>query len=374
MVLAEHVRQAIERSEVPTLIFDLTRIDANARAFAAASRTHSITPLFAVKSCPNVNVLEVMARHFDGFDVAAPAELCAVGQHARGRIVSVADPTLRASIPSPTWVGNPTPTSDLEKQFASRRAMVDVDHPRQIAQLGEQVEIAARISASITGRDPAIGAVLDGSGHRRSRFGISSVDELRAIADESGGRRLGLHIHHGPVTATSPERFISSARAALSLAHEAGIEPAFINLGGAWHGIADLPATFAAIRAALGDIEILVEPGRALTTGAGFATGRIVSGRSVGDRELRVSDLSRICHLRWSPIELVARAPHPGTGVKTLVVGPTCFEEDVLGEWTVEPEALTVGERIILRDVSGYALGWNTSFGGVAPADIVAVG
>lgn len=355
MALAEHVRLALERSELPTLVFDLTRITANAIAFAAAARAHDITPVFAVKACPHADVLDVMARHFEGFDVASPEELQLVGLRARDRIVSVADPTVRTSIPQP---------------FAGRRAIVDVDQPGQVAQLGEQVGVAVRISASVTGRDPAIGAVLDGSGHRRSRFGVSSVEELRAIAQESAGRRLGLHVHHGPVTATNAERFIATAKAALAMAAEAALQPAFINLGGAWHGITDVAPVFGAIRAALGEIEILVEPGRALTTGAGFATGRIVSGRHVGDRELRVSDLSRICHLRWSPIELVARAPHPGTGVKTLVAGPTCFEEDVLGEWTVEPDALSVGERIILREVSGYALGWNTSFGGVPLARV----
>jgi len=25
----------------------------------------------------------------------------------------------------------------------------------------------------------------------------------------------------------------------------------------------------------------------------------------------------------------------------------------------------------VLRDITGYAVGWNTSFGGIAPADVV---
>ena len=80
-------------------------------------------------------------------------------------------------------------------------------------------------------------------------------------------------------------------------------------------------------------------------------------------------DLSRICHLRWTQVELEARAPHPGTGRPVLFVGPTCFEEDVIGEWTIDPAQL--GERITFRGVSGYALGWNTGFGGVPPADVI---
>jgi diaminopimelate decarboxylase len=106
-----------------------------------------------------------------------------------------------------------------------------------------------------------------------------------------------------------------------------------------------------------------------LAARAGFAAGPVTAARSLGDRELRVVGLSRACHLRWSPVELVAPAPRPGHGVKVLIVGPTCYEEDVLGEWTIEPAHVT--ERVIVRDVPGYALAWNTGFAGIAAADVV---
>ncbi len=169
------------------------------------------------------------------------------------------------------------------------------------------------------------------------------------------------------MTATNAERFIATARAALALVDR---EPAFIDLGGAWHGVTDLAAAFAEIRAAIPSaIEILVEPGRLYAQDAGFATGRVVSSREVGDRVLRVVELSRICHLRWSQVELVVRAPRPGEGRKVQFVGATCYEDDMIGEWIVEPA--DVADRVVLRNVSGYALAWNTSFGGVPAADVV---
>ncbi|MGE5183435.1 MAG: hypothetical protein ACM31C_15295, partial [Acidobacteriota bacterium] len=223
--------------------------------------------------------------------------------------------------------------------------------------------------ASLGDRDPAVGAVLDGSGRRRSRFGVDdrgAIDELRAAA---AGRRVGLHVHHGPVVATSAARFADTARAVLALA---GFEPVFLNLGGAWHGIADLAGALAELRAQIPRaIELLVEPGRLYADRAGFAAGAITAARSLGDRELRVSALSRICHLRWSPVELVAPAPRPGDGRDVLVVGATCFEEDVIGQWTIEPAQLA--SRLVLRGVTGYALSWNTGFAGVPPADVVVV-
>jgi diaminopimelate decarboxylase len=335
-----------------TLVYDLATIDATMCSIAVAARAHDIRVLFAAKSFPHPAVLALAARHLDGFDVASPGELAHMPAAA---MISICDPTGRAIASSP----------------ASRQARViaSIETAAQLAAAPASAEIAIRISASITGRDPAVGAVLDGSGHRRSRFGLddrTQIGELVALA-AARGPRWGLHVHHGPVTATTADRFLATAHAALALVDR---EPAFLNLGGAWHGIADLPAAFATLRAAIPrTIELVIEPGRTFAAGAGFACGLVTASRSLGDRELRVIDLSRACHLRWSPVELVAPAPHPGRGRATLIVGPTCYEEDTLGEWTVDP--LHVAERVIVRDVPGYALAWNTGFAGIPPADLI---
>lgn len=318
---------------------------------ADAARAARITPLFAVKSFPHPRVIELAARYFEGFDVASAGELALV---PRDKIISLADPTGAAI----HGIGEPTATS--------RRIVVCETLEQVRAARGD---IAIRVSASITGRDPAVGAILDGTGHRRSRFGLDTREDIAALREvalrERAQRCVGLHLHHGPVTAVNAERFIATARAAIELA---GFIPDFLDLGGAWHGITDTAGAFAEIRAAF-DMPIFVEPGRACADGAGFAVGRVMSRREIAERILVVSDMSRVCHLRWSQVELVAKAPHPGTGRKLLVTGATCYEEDVIGEWTVGD----VGERIVLRNVSGYAYAWNTSFGGVPAADVVFV-
>lgn len=56
-----------------------------------------------------------------------------------------------------------------------------------------------------------------------------------------------------------------------------------------------------------------------------------------------------------------------------LFVGPTCYEEDVLGEWIVDPSYVSSEQRIVLRDIIGYVVSWNTGFGGVPFADVVLV-
>jgi diaminopimelate decarboxylase len=352
------VPSELERCTRATLVYDLAQIEANMIAVAAAARAAGIRALFAAKSFPHPRVLALAGEHVDGFDVASPGELDAIaGRAAANAIISVADPTGVA----------------IGAVAAYRpRLIVSCETAAQVDAAPPHAEIAVRISASITGRDPAVGAILDGSGHRRSRFGVDTRDEIAALARAARGRPIGLHVHHGPVVAASAERFIATARAALALAE---LEPAFIDLGGAWHGIADLAAAFADIRAAIPrSIELIVEPGRLYAANAGFACGivsvaRVAAGSGANARELRVVDLSRSCHLRWSPVELVAPAPRPGHGVRVLVVGPTCYEDDTIGEWTIEPAH--VEHRVVLRDVPGYALAWNTGFGGIPPAEII---
>jgi ornithine decarboxylase len=297
-----------------------------------------------------------MARVFDGFDAANARELAEL---PASEIVSVVDPA----------------GSAVRRPPGVERLIVGCETVDQVAAAPLDAEIAIRISASATGRDPAVGAIQDGSGHRRSRFGLDvdpvrRADALHALVRAAGTRPIGLHVHHGPVAATSGERFVATARASLAAATDAGLSPRFLDLGGAWHAIADLPTAFAQLRTAIPDLELVAEPGRALVAEAGFACGRVVVARELDDRALRVLDLSRSCHLRWSQVELVGNAPRPGSGRDVVLAGPTCFEDDVIGEWRTE-EDLPVGARAIVRHVTGYAVAWNTGFHGVPPADVV---
>lgn len=345
----------------PSLIFSAARLEQNVRDLAGAARAAGITTLFALKSFPHPEVRALVAAHLDGFDAASAEEVRDAGASGSGAgagVLSIADPSGRAAESAAGWRG---------------RLIVSCETVEQVEAAPVRAEIAIRISASIAGRDPAVGAVLDGSGHRRSRFGQLGLGtdraQVPAMVRAAGGRPIGLHVHHGQVTATSAERFIATARAVLAYAE---VTPQFLDLGGAWHGITDLSRAFAELRAALpAEIELIVEPGRLVTAGAGFARGTVLVARELEDRPLRVLDLSRICHLRWSQVELVSAAPHPGEGRRALFVGPTCYEDDVIGEWSITPAQLPAGAPVVLRGVTGYAVAWNTSFGGVPAAEVV---
>lgn len=374
-----HVRAAAaarSAGAAPALIVDVAAIAARMRQVAAIARAHAIEVLFAVKSLPLPAVGAAALAELDGVDLAGPAEQALLAALARAPArVSLADPGRGG------WRGAPTTRLSVDVE-----SVADVDAARAGA---PHAELALRVSMSaLAPADDAIGALASGDGHRRSRFGLEPQTatghaELRAtLAAARAGdpsAPIGLHAHSAGVVRTSAAAWAELVAAMRALASAHDLAPSHLNLGGGWHGVFDagddgalLAEALAAARAAAGDLPLRIEPGRALSAGCVWAAGHVVAARPLVDRALRVVSLSRVCHLRWSPVRLVARAPAPGAGHKVHLVGPTCFEDDVVGEWMLDDE-LAVGAPVLLGDVSGYAVAWNTGFAGVPPAEVIVV-
>lgn len=382
----------------PQLLFDRATLERTMGETAAAGHAAGLRVLFAVKSFPHRDVLALAAAQLDGFDVASAGELSEVRTLLAPRhALSITDPTTRAvgalgspdapEAPEAPEARDAAASNSAAPPIISCESLEQLEHALRTAPAtAPRAQLAVRLSSSLLGRDRAVGSIQSGDGHHRSRFGVD-VDPARARAllaemaalAAAHDRPLGLHLHHSGVVPTSAARFLDSAAAALDLAAAAGLRPAFFNLGGSWHGVADSLAAVwsalaAALRAAHPELPLLVEPGRLFARGAGFALGWVQAARSLDDRELRVLDLSRICHLRWSQPALVGPAPRPGAKKLTLA-GPTCYEDDLLGEWhTDDASAYPPGSPALFRDLTGYAVAWNSPFAGVPAATVRLVG
>ncbi len=371
----------------PQLIFDRAQLHQNFLELASAARAPGIQALFAVKAFPHPEVLKVAAALTAGFDVASIAELELTLPLLRASsFVSITDPTGRAGARLTVQPFRPEAGQQQPDYARSSTSIISCESLEQLERAitaAPHARFAARISSSILGRDRAVGSIQSGDGHHRSRFGVdvdptrarALVAEMAALA-ASRGCLFGLHLHHSGVVPTSIERFLDSARAILALAASAGVTPSFLNLGGSWHGVTAklsdaLRALASELRAVAPNLPILVEPGRLLARDAGYALGWIQSTRALDDRLLSVLDLSRVCHLRWGQPSLVAPAPRPGRARKLVVAGPTCYEDDLIGEWLVDEDLpLAPGTPLLFRDVTGYAVAWNSPFAGVPAATV----
>jgi diaminopimelate decarboxylase len=360
------IRAVADEATGPVLAFELGAIEATMTAVARAARAHAVRVLFAAKAFPHPDVIALAAARLDGLDLAGPEERAAAAAcGATPRSISITDPGLdAAALPA----GPVTVTCESAAQVAAVRAA------RPDAAIALRVSISA-----IAPGDPAVGALQAGDGHRRSRFGVEpgaehEWAELRAMAAAARGARIGLFVHSAGVVPTSAARWSAIASALVAVAARADFAPAFVDLGGGWHGVADqLDAALAAVRAAVpAGVEVVIEPGRLFSRGAGYGLGRVLAVRALVDRELRVVSLSRLAHLRWSAIERVGRAPAPGTGRKVTFAGATCFEDDVLGDWVID-DAPAIGEEVAWSGISGYSVAWNRGFAGVPAARVMVV-
>jgi ornithine decarboxylase len=374
--LPARVHDAVGTRTEPALVFDLARIDATMAEVARIAHRHAIQVLFAAKAFPHPRVLELAAGSLDGIDLAGPEER-ALAAGAGARRVSITDPGLD---PTTLPAGRITVTCESVEQVTAVRA----------ARPDAAIALRLSMSAVMPG-DDAVGALQAGDGHRRSRFGAEpgpdgAWAELRTMAAAAGGARLGLHVHSAGVVPTSPARWAAIAAAVVAIARTCERAPTFLDLGGGWHGVADqLDPALAAVREAAPGFELVIEPGRLFSRDAGHAVGRVLAARTLADRELRVMSLSRIAHLRWSPVELVAPAPRPGRGRKLTFAGATCFEDDVIGDWLVDDPAISpgseghghlrnpmnVGTRVGWSGVTGYSVAWNRGFAGVPAAHVL---
>jgi diaminopimelate decarboxylase len=333
------------------LVYDLAALDRRMGEVAAIARRHDVRVLFAMKSFVHEPIWRLAAARLDGLDAGSPAEARAA-LACGARMISITDPTGAAG---------------------GGDAWITCEDPARAAAAPAGARLAIRFAAShLVPGDDAVGGVLEGSGRRTSRFGVRTLDEARAIVAAGGGRVRGIHVHHGGVAPASPARLVACARAALAAADVAGVPLAWLDLGGGLHLLPDLDAALAAVRAVVPrDVELVVEPGRLFADGAGFASGHVRAARSLGDRELRIVDVSRACHLRWQHVAPVSPPAPTGAARTILFTGPTCYEEDVVGEWKLDPDRFAVGAPLIVAGVNGYALGWNHGFGGVPPAEVV---
>jgi diaminopimelate decarboxylase len=349
-----HDEDAIERATAPSLIFDGAAIEATMVRAAAAGKRHGVRVLFAAKSFPHPDVLDLAARILDGFDLAGAGERAV----DRGGMWSITDPGL----------------VDVARLPARPLAVTceSVDQVRAVRGARPDAAIALRVSiSSLMPGDDAVGAIASGDGYRRSRFGVD-VDglELHAMANAArGAPRLGVHVHSAGVIPATASRWGDIARKLAGIAELVGAD--FVDLGGGWHGVAnDLDDAIEVVRAAVPPaIDVWIEPGRLFSDGAGWAVGRVIAARQIADRALRVTSISRIAHLRWTAVSLVAPPPAAG-GAKTTFVGPTCFEDDVVGDWITD-RRYDVGDRVVWSGVTGYATAWNHGFSGVPQADVI---
>ncbi len=203
------------------------------------------------------------------------------------------------------------------------------------------------------------------TGHHAAKFGLTEAD-VRHILDSSGHypniRFEGLHIHIGSqlgdTTATTQalQNTLALAKAYPSIST--------LNLGGgfpaAYTANTPLPSPqeFAAhILPLIGDMHLILEPGRSIVANAGVLLTRVLYVKQQGDKTFVITDAGMTELIRpmlyGAYQAIVPLAPREGALKPVTIAGPVCESTDVFSEDILLPPIET-GDYLAILTAGAY--------------------
>lgn len=353
----------------PLYIYSRATLERHWHAFDNAFGTHPHLICFAVKSNSNIAVLNIMARLGSGFDIVSQGELervLAAGGDASKVVFSGVAKT-EQEIARALDVGircfNVESVSELKR----------ID---QVAvKLGKIAPISLRVNPDVDAKShPYIS-----TGLKENKFGIS-VDEARAVyrlaASLPNIRISGMDCHIGSQL-TELQPFLDATDRLLVLMQqlkEDGIELHHLDLGGGlgvpYHG--ETPPHPSEYTTALlqklqayPNLEIILEPGRAITANAGILVSKVEYLKSNESRNFAIIDAGMNDMIRpalyqaYMEIVEVDRTLARQSAVYD-VVGPICETSDFLGKQ--RELAIAEGDLIAQRSAGAYGATMSSNY------------
>lgn len=361
----------------PLVVYDEATLRAQAQAYRTAAPDAFIA--YGTKAFPNVALLRLLAEEGIGADVSTLGEL---------RFA------LEAGITGDRLVmhGNNKSDEDLHAAVAAG-ALIVIDSLEEIERA--RAAGATRTLIRVTPGVDADTHEAIRTGHHGSKFGLATADALEAL--RRAPETEGLHVHIG-----SQLRDLAAARLAVDrltafaaqVRHELGWTLRTLDLGGGL-GVASTPeepqisiADFVAglleeLERSLHEHElphpqVILEPGRSLTTRAGATLYTVGSVKQSGSETTYVavdggmSDNPRPALYGAQYTALLAnRADEPPTGQYT-VAGKHCESGDILIERVELPEPHR-GDILAVPTTGAYTLAMSSTYNALPRPAVVLV-
>ncbi|GHG07489.1 diaminopimelate decarboxylase [Streptomyces hydrogenans] len=348
-------------------------------AFAAVTRAE-VLHAFAVKACPLVPVLRLLADAGIGAEVASPGEL------ALARAAGLP--------PSRTVLDSPAKTPAELREALALGIAVNADNLQELARIDALVASAPTASPLGLRVNPQVGAGSIGAlstATATSKFGVALRDEgareavVQAYLDRPWLTRL--HTHTGsqgvPLTlmaegvgaayALAEEINAKAGRAQIDTLDIGGGLPVNFASDEETPSYADYARLLAATVPGLldGRYRLVTEFGRSLLAKHGTVLTRVEYTKTSGGRPIAVTHAGVQLATRtvyapeaW-PLRILAydSGGRPRTGVTTVqdVAGPACFAGDLLAAGRALPP-LHPGDVIAVPDTGAYAFAHHYAY------------
>ena len=363
------VKQLAEEFGTPLYIYSRATLERHWHAFDSALGNHPHLICYAVKANSNIGILNVMAKLGSGFDIVSQGELervLAAGGDA-SKVVFSGVAKSRAEIMRALEVGI---------RCFNVESVAELHHINQIAgEMGKIAPISLRVNPDVDAHThPYIS-----TGLKENKFGVS-VDEARAVyklaATLPHVKITGMDCHIGSQL-TELQPFLDATDRLIRLIEqlkEDGITLKHLDLGGGL-GVTytdETPPHPSDYAAALlnklkdyKDLEIILEPGRAIAANAGILVAKVQYLKSNESRNFAITDTGMNDMIRPALYEAymnIIEIDRTLGREKAIydVVGPVCETSDFLGKQ--RELAIAEGDYIAQRSAGAYGASMSSNY------------
>ncbi len=362
------VKTIVEKQGSPCYIYSRATLERHWHAFNHAFGTQAHLICYAVKANSNLGVLNVLARLGSGFDIVSIGELQRVltaGGDAKKVVFS--------------GVGKREDEIRAALTLGIRCFNIEVfDELERINNIAGELNVIAPVSFRVNPDVDAKTHPYISTGLKENKFGIAIEEALAAYqhaATLPNIEIVGIDCHIGSqLTETRP--FLDALDKVFALVEKLkniGISLKHLDLGGGL-GIQyrdeqpPEPAEYiAAILARLGktDLEIMLEPGRAIVGNAGILVTRVEYLKPTEYKNFAIVDAAMNDLVRpalygaWQdivPVQLSSSAPE----MIWDIVGPVCETGDFLGK--ERALKLTAGDLLAVRSSGAYGFTMSSNY------------
>ena len=363
------VKQLAEEFGTPLYIYSRATLERHWHAFDSALGKHPHLICYAVKANSNIGILNVMAKLGSGFDIVSQGELervLAAGGEA-SKVVFSGVAKSRSEIMRALEVGI---------RCFNVESIAELYHINQIAgEMGKVAPISLRVNPDVDAHThPYIS-----TGLKENKFGVS-VDEAREVyklaATLPHVKITGMDCHIGSQL-TELQPFLDATDRLIRLMEqlkEDGITLKHLDLGGGL-GVTytdETPPHPSDYATALlnklkdyEDLEIILEPGRAIAANAGILVAKVQYLKSNESRNFAITDTGMNDMIRPALYEAymnIIEIDRTLGRKKAIydVVGPVCETSDFLGKQ--RELAIAEGDYIAQRSAGAYGASMSSNY------------
>ena len=363
------VKQLAEEFGTPLYIYSRATLERHWHAFDSALVDHPHLICYAVKANSNIGILNIMAKLGSGFDIVSQGELervLAAGGEA-SKVVFSGVAKSRAEIMRALEVGI---------RCFNVESIAELHHINQIAgEMGKIAPISLRVNPDVDAHThPYIS-----TGLKENKFGVS-VDEAcevyKLAATLPHVKITGMDCHIGSQL-TELHPFLDATDRLIRLIEqlkEDGITLKHLDLGGGL-GVTytdETPPHPSDYATALlnklkdyEDLEIILEPGRAIAANAGILVAKVQYLKSNESRNFAITDTGMNDMIRPALYEAymnIIEIDRTLEREKAIydVVGPVCETSDFLGKQ--RKLAIAEGDYIAQRSAGAYGASMSSNY------------